>query len=35
MNLSDLVEQTLEGAAVDAVALHQSAHQWIVEQFGE
>lgn len=35
MNVSDLVEQALEGPAVDAVALHQNAHQRIIEQFGE
>lgn len=35
MNISDLVEQALEGLAVDAVALHQGAHQGIIEQFGE
>jgi hypothetical protein len=35
MNVPDLIEQDLEGSAVDAVALHQGPHQRIVEQFGE
>ena len=35
MKASDLVAQAIEGSAVDTVALHQDAHQRIVEQFGE